>query len=186
MKLDTGVKTVVEKLDGLFLPDKGRRQFTAFHNLYNLRRTEEKSMSEFVSEFEHTYYKFKNEEMILPDPVMAFMLLASSGLLESDVQLVMSAIEKVSYDNMKNVLKRVFSSGIKTSPSSNSNTMKTEVKVEPVLHTNSEATSSIDSVFITQGNQRYRGKPSYNKGYSNNPRGRGKRGPLTGSNMERI
>ena len=122
--------------------------------------------------------------MVVPDPVLAFMLLASSGLWESDVQLVMSAIEKI-YDNMKNVLKRVFSSGITTSPSSNFNALKTEVKVKPVLHSNSEATSSSDSVFITQGNQRYRGKPSYNKGYSNQ-RGRGKRGPLTGSNMERV
>ena len=42
------------------------------------------------------------------------------------------------------------------------------------------------SLFKSQGNQQYRGKPSYNKGYSNNPRGCGKRGPLTGSDMERI
>ena len=98
-------------------------------------------MSQFVSEFEHTYYKLKNEEVVLPDPVMTFMLLASSGLLESDVPLVMSAIEKAAHDNMKNVLKCVFSSGITTSPSSNLNTLKTEVKVELDLHSNSEATS---------------------------------------------
>ena len=88
MKLGTGVKTNIEKLDGKFLPKRGRRRFTAFHNLYNLRRTREKSTSEFVIESEHTYYKFKNEEMVLPDPVMAFRLLASGGLMESDVQLV--------------------------------------------------------------------------------------------------
>ena len=79
----------------------------------------------------------------ITDPVMAFMLLASSGLLESDV----SAFEKALYDNMKNVLKHVFISGITTSPSSSFNTLKTEVKVELDIHSNSEATSASDSVF---------------------------------------
>ena len=55
LKIDTGVKTYIEKLDGLILSDKGRRN--SFHNLYNLCRTEDKSKSEFISEFEHAYYK---------------------------------------------------------------------------------------------------------------------------------
>ena len=38
LKSENGVKSIIEKLDSLFLPDKGRRQFTAFHNLYNYRR----------------------------------------------------------------------------------------------------------------------------------------------------
>ena len=36
LKQDDGVKTLLKKLDNLFLPDKGRRQFSAFHSLYNL------------------------------------------------------------------------------------------------------------------------------------------------------
>ena len=35
---ESGVDKLLEKLDELFLPDKGRRQFAAFHHLYNLRR----------------------------------------------------------------------------------------------------------------------------------------------------
>ena len=38
LKSENGVKCRIEKLDSLFLPDKGRRQFAAFHNLYNFRR----------------------------------------------------------------------------------------------------------------------------------------------------
>ena len=34
----TGLKKLLEKLDSLFLPEQGRRQFTAFHDFYNLRR----------------------------------------------------------------------------------------------------------------------------------------------------
>ena len=38
LKSKDGVKSILEKLDSLFLPDKGRRQFAAFHNLYSFRR----------------------------------------------------------------------------------------------------------------------------------------------------
>ena len=51
----------------------------------------------FVSEFEHMYFKFTRQDMDLPDAVMAFMLLASCNLLDIEVQLVMSAIQDVTY-----------------------------------------------------------------------------------------
>ena len=54
LKKNRGVQTLLKKLDTLFLSDKGRRQFAAFHSLYNLRRGSGVSISEFVSEFEHT------------------------------------------------------------------------------------------------------------------------------------
>ena len=73
----TGVKALMDRLDSLFLPEQGRRQFTAFHNFYNLRRKEDVKLTDFVSEFEFLYYKFKCEEMTLPDAVLAFMLLSS-------------------------------------------------------------------------------------------------------------
>ena len=107
LKSENGVKKLIEKLDSLFLPDKGRRQFTAFHNLYNLRRIS-KNIHEYVSEFEHKYFKFTQEGMTLPDSVMAFMLLASCDLPERETQIVMSAIYEISYVNVKSTLKRVF------------------------------------------------------------------------------
>ena len=53
-----GVKKLIDKLDGLFLQDVGRRQFSAFHELYNLRRQDGKTMKQFICDFEHTYFKF--------------------------------------------------------------------------------------------------------------------------------
>ena len=38
LKSEHCVKRLIEKLDSLFLPDKGRCQFTAFHNLYNFKK----------------------------------------------------------------------------------------------------------------------------------------------------
>ena len=73
---DTGVATVLEKLDGLFLADKSLRQFAAFNKLYNLRRKDNTPIGDFISEFEHVYFEFKGQEMTLPDSVQAFALLS--------------------------------------------------------------------------------------------------------------
>ena len=107
LKEANGVEKLLEKLDELFLRDKGSRQFSAFRSLYNLRRAD-KSIESFVSEFEHVYYKFSEQGMELPDPVMAFMLLESCKLAETEVQMVMSAIKEVKYVEVKSALKRIF------------------------------------------------------------------------------
>ena len=65
-------------------------------------------MREFITEFEHTYFKFTKQGMTLPDSVMAFMLLASCNLSDNEQQLVMSAISEVTLKNMKGALSRIF------------------------------------------------------------------------------
>ena len=39
LEKENGVDNLLKKLDKIFLPEKGHRQFKAFNNLYNLRRT---------------------------------------------------------------------------------------------------------------------------------------------------
>ena len=90
LKHKDGVKNLMIKLDSLFLADKGRRQFMAFHELYNLRRICDTEITVFVAAFEHAYFKFTQQGMTLPDTVMAFMLLAACNLSESERKLVMA------------------------------------------------------------------------------------------------
>ena len=173
LKKTNGVEILLAKLDKLFLPDKGRRQFNAFNKMYNLRREDSTCIPDFVSEFEHHYFVFKSEEMTLPDPVMAFMLLASCDLNEQQVQLVMSAINPVSYDNMKSILLRVFGSeiGVKNVASSSSTT----VKIEPVFQGSDDSEPTMFGRY-----QRGRGR-----GYRGRGAQRG-RGVITGANREPI
>ena len=112
LESDDGVKSLLTKLDGLFLADAGRRKYTAFQDLYNLRRQDDQDIRTFVSIFEHTYFLFTTQGMSLPDPVMAFMLLASCKLSDNEQQLVMSAIANITYENMKIALNRIFSGDI--------------------------------------------------------------------------
>ena len=54
--LNTGVDSLVLKLNNLFTTSKGRRQISACHNLYNHRRFESVSMKDFIAEFKLTYF----------------------------------------------------------------------------------------------------------------------------------
>ena len=102
------VSKIKEKLDSIFLPEKGVRQFNAFSCLFNLRRKEDVKMIDFISEFEHVAYKFQQEGMILPDAVMAFMLLGSSRLSDSESHMVMSGIKDVTFSSVRAALLRIF------------------------------------------------------------------------------
>ena len=138
-----GVKILLERLDKVFLPNKGRRQFSAFQELYNLRREKGSGIDEFVDCFEHTYFKFKSQNMELPDPVIAFMLLASCKLTEEKVQLVMSAVINVTYDGMKETIKRVFGDKVGCGD------VNSDLKIEPVFE--AEAKSECESLYSRGG-----------------------------------
>ena len=153
LKADDGVDKLMEKLDSLFLLDKGRRQFKAFQNLYNFRRCSDADVGEFVNEFERVYFKFTQEGMVLPDAVMAFMLLVSSNLTENKFQLAMSAITDVNYSNMKSTLKRVF--GGEFGSTGNSAGNFGNVKSEPVFSSN-EHSDHTQSALYSSGSSRGR------------------------------
>ena len=148
LEKENGVDNLLKKLDKIFLPEKGHRQFKAFNNLYNLRRMTEAKMSDFVCEFEHTYLKFKSEEMSLPDPV-----LASCNLSENDHHLVMSTVTDVTYDKMRDALLRIFGHSVVIGGSSSATT-KPEVKVEPVLCSENKPIGN-ENVFYTRGRVKF-------------------------------
>ena len=49
---------LIKKLDSIFLPDKGRRQFSVFNDMFSLRRDESENIKNLVNKFEHKYFKF--------------------------------------------------------------------------------------------------------------------------------
>ena len=136
---DNGVDLVISKLDELFLKDKDMRQFLAFQAMYSMRRTPEQSIAEFIPLFEHAYFKYKQEGLELPDTTLGFMLLASSELSETELQLVMSPNQKVTFDTVKQTLKRVFDIGISKS--------KVEVAVKQEILLNQGQVDETDTFY---------------------------------------
>ena len=178
LKKKDGVKLLLDKLDSLFLVDKGRRQFAAFHELYNFRRKDDSDISAFVTEFEHVYFKFTRQDMTLPDSVMAFMLLASCSLSEAERQLVMSAITDVTYDKMKSALKRIFCGDITQKGISSSSAI--EIKSEPVFYAKENYDRDDDAAAVMYSRGSFRGKSSWRG--RRNTRGT----PATGANRQPV
>lgn len=106
--IEKPVDMLLEKLDAVFLPEKGMRQFNAFNGLYCLRRKDGADINEFISEFEHTMIKFRQEGMELPDTVTAFMLLGACNLKQQEAHLVMTAVKTVAYTEVKSAVSRIF------------------------------------------------------------------------------
>lgn len=157
---DNDVKTILVKLDGLFLVDKGRRQFNAFQEMYNLRRADGIEIQRFTAQFEHSYFEFTKQDMSLPDPVKAFMLLASCNLSEGEQRLVMSAISDVTYENMTSALNRIFSGGFgrHTSDSKHDTGLVDAIKSEPVFVSEIGIDSESNSTMFARGYQRGRSR----------------------------
>lgn len=183
LKKKGGVKVLLEKLDTLYLADKGSRQFAAFNELYNLRRNKDMEMNAFVAKFEQVYFKFSQYDMELPDAVKAFMLLASSDLGEEERRLVMSAVPEVSYNYMKQALKRIF---CEIAPKGNVGSLGVQVKTEPVFFGNNEQTAAHNPVQGDEAEQQvmYSGNSGRGRGSWRGGRGRGVQ--LTGGNRQPL
>lgn len=129
---DDGVTKLLEKLDGLFLVDKGRRQFMAFEKLHNLRRKEGGDVRQFISDFDHCCFEYEKLDMALAPTVKAFLLLSSCNFEKSDQKLVMSAITEVTYEVMVKTVTRIFSGGM-GGPSGAGQDIGGSIKIEPVM-----------------------------------------------------
>ena len=105
---ENGLNTLIEAIDKLYLRDKVDLSYTAFREFDTFAKTEEMSMDEFIIEYERRYGQCKRYEMVLPDAVLSFKLLDSSGLSQKEKQLVLTAAQDRKFDSMKSALKRIF------------------------------------------------------------------------------
>ena len=96
-----GMKALTDRLDRLFIANKGVRQFNAYYNLSDYRKKEGTSIQDFIGEFEHMCYKLTSEDVVLPDIVQAFCLLACCNLNENDRNLIMTGLPaEITYKDM--------------------------------------------------------------------------------------
>ena len=123
LKAEGGAQAVLDKLDAVFLPEAGRRQFSTFRELYRLKRDQDEDIESFIAKFEHLSYKLRAQTVVLPSSVLAFMLLESCNLEESQNQLILSRMTDINDTNMKAALKRVFGHN---APTNRFKTIKTE------------------------------------------------------------
>ena len=107
-------------------------------------------VSDYVIEFERLYNKAKQHKMELPDGVLAYRFLNSANISSHHKQLVRATLPELSYQSMKDQLKKIFSD-----PTNLVSDAKQEqaIKVEPAMEAQDVYYSSARAKFNS-----YRGR----------------------------
>ena len=133
MKTKDGMSKLIEKLDRVFMQDANWKCFHTYLSFENYRRKKDCSIDEYLSEFDLRHYKLKECGVELPDAVIACRLLKSCGLNDLHFQLALSTTPKMTFEEMRNTLKKLFAENSHmVSSVTKSETNVDVVKSEPV------------------------------------------------------
>lgn len=106
---DNGIDVLLTKLDGLFLTNQDNAAFEAYDAFERHQRPSDMHIFEYINSFERLYQKAKHFKLELPDGVLAYRLLRSANLSDAHEQLVRATLASLTYVNMKDQLKKIFS-----------------------------------------------------------------------------
>ena len=157
-----GVKTILDKLNTLYLKDKTQSAYEAYDKFENFRRPSEMSIDDYINQFERLKSKTESYGTSLSTDVLAYRLLKSANLSQQHEQLAKATISKLEYDIMKTQLKKIFGdvNGANNLGSS------CEVKTEPAFHCSSSNSAPNDSFYgknFKKNSNNYKSQASYSK-----------------------
>ena len=92
----------------MFLQDENWRCFNNYLSFENYRRDGEVSIDQYLSEFDRRHHKLKECGVTLPDAVVACRLIKSCNLSEVHFQLALSTTPTMTFEAMRNTLKKLF------------------------------------------------------------------------------
>ena len=130
---DTGVDTILNTLDKLYVKDVCDAAYSAFGNFCKFKRPDHMSVSDYMAEFNLRLCKIKSYNMNLPDNVLAYYLLDCVNLSDEQTSLCRATCVKLTYADMKTQIERVAISNPNPAPA-----RREAVNVEPqyVAHDN--------------------------------------------------
>ena len=134
LKVNDGLKKLLDKLKTVFGKETVVELFADYERFEILTRND-KSMTEYISEFEKANTRLKHHSIDIPDQLLACKLLFCARLDERDKKLMLTATPDLKYDSINTNLKRVFAS---TPSSSCISQNMTIVKNEAVFAANTE------------------------------------------------
>ena len=191
LKGQNGVGEIMGKLKELFAKDSEQAAFLAYEQFETYMRPAEKTMVEFINEWERRYAKIKEKKMELPDGVLAYRLLKSANVSDIQQTMVRTSITKLSVEQVKRQLKAVHDTIISSQPSS---VPDPPIKLEPVYTCEQEEEESetyYTSGYGRGGRGRFQGRDQRSQPWNNRPssnnhragysRGNGNRGKHSGN-----
>ena len=130
IKEEDGAKKVLDKLDVIFDIDTSLTAYQAYEEFESYRRPVNLSIAEYCSEFQRKLAKVKNSGTTLAEHIIAYRLLKSANLSETEEQLVKATTATMTNDDMTKQLKKVFNSTLASGMSKSEGEVK--IKEEPI------------------------------------------------------
>ena len=100
---DDGLTKVIKFLDDIYAEDEMSMAWSKYKQFTQLKRPVDQPVVEFIAEFDRAYTKAKEGGCEFSDTVLAFNLLESCGLSETDEKFVLTAIDFKTGKEKKNV-----------------------------------------------------------------------------------
>lgn len=107
-KADTGVQSLLTKLDSLYAKDTLLLSIDAYKNFEKFQRPVGMKISEYKIEFEKRYNRAKKYKMTVDDGVLAYRFLESANLTESQQELVRGTIDDMTYAKVTKKMSSLF------------------------------------------------------------------------------
>ena len=171
---ENGIKALTDELDKLYLKDEDQRKYAAYENFEKFKRPHDMSIAEYIVEFEKKNTKLVEYDINLPDAVRAYRVLESANIPKDKGELARATLTKLTYDNMKKQLLKIFDSVI--SPDK-----KVPIKEEDVYYGEEEEEEDAEEegVYYEESGRGYH-RGNYRGNYRGRFRGRFNRGKSRG------
>ena len=111
IKEDGGIDVLIGHLDTMFQNDPSFTAYEVYEDFEKYKRPSGLPMAQYLSEFQKRLSRVKANKTTMSEDILAYRLLKSANLTETEEQLVKVTIEKMEYDTMVKQLKKAFSSG---------------------------------------------------------------------------
>ena len=99
-----------------------------------MKRQSDTSMNDYIIEFENLNHLMENQNMKLPDKVLAFKLLDGASINENQRQMCLTLANDLTFKSMKTALKRIFNDKPNNSRDLNNQFEKLNIKLEESVY----------------------------------------------------
>ena len=107
---DDGLDKLIEFLDTIYKEDEMTEAWTKYKQFTWLKRSPEQPVTEYIAEFDKAHSKAKESGCEFSDIVLAFTLLESCQLTDTDEKFILTAVDFKVGKQQKNLLDQVKSS----------------------------------------------------------------------------
>ncbi len=108
IKSADGVDKIIEKLDVLFKKNTLTQKIEDIEKFENLTRAENRSIKEYIAEFDKNINRLRKHRIDYPDDIKGFKLMKGAKLQPSEEKLIRATITDITYDHVLKKLKDIY------------------------------------------------------------------------------